>query len=221
MKCLVLSVDDKALCHLVHGFLSLSLLSLTAVCAWNILPPDACMVQPLLSGLFKHHFISKVFSNHPVKRTLSTAQSFDLTLCFSGALDLLCVYQHMCLPSVFSIILLPAISPVLSTAPGTISIWWIYEGIDPNMLDWCYPVHQIPSLWLVVFTLFFLLQQVLCSLIKKTNIWETGIIGMICLGELGQGSPPFLWAPFTHSPCHSSPWGGVKTTSRGYSTQFL
>lgn len=77
------------------------------------------------------------------------------SLCvFSGALGLLCIYQHMCLLSVFSIILLPAISPVLSTAPGTISIWWIYEGIDPNMLDWCYPVHQIPSLWLVVFTLF-------------------------------------------------------------------
>lgn len=126
-----------------------------AVCAWNILPPDVCRVQPHLSGLFKHHFISEVFSNHPVKRTPSTTQSFDLSLCFFGALDLLCIYQFMCLLSSPFIILLTAISSVLSTAAGTVRIWWMYEGIDPNMLDRCFPFHQIPSLWLVVFALLF------------------------------------------------------------------
>lgn len=135
---------------------SLSLLSLITVCAWNILPPDVCMVQPHLSGLFKHHFISEVFPNHPVKRTPSAPQSFDLALCFFGALDLLCIYQFMCLLSSSPfIILLTAISSVLSTAAGTVCMGWMYEGIDLNTLDRCFPFHQIPSLWLVVFALLF------------------------------------------------------------------
>lgn len=99
---------------------SLSLLSLIAVCAWNILLPEVCTAQPLLSGLFKHHLISKGFSNHLVRRTPSTTQSFDLTLCFSGALDLLHTYQFTCLLSVFPTILLPAISSVFTTAPGSL-----------------------------------------------------------------------------------------------------